>query len=201
MIIGIGCQARVGKDSVADHFVRHHGFNKLPFAYTLKRAAQFIFGFTHEQIHGSAKERVDPFWEDTPRNVLQKMGTECMRNGYRQDIWVKAAFKKIHEADPEGTKDWVMPDVRFPDEADAIKSVKGRLLRIDRPSHGDGVIATKSHVSETALKGYDGWDHVITNDGTLEELFDKANAWLEQVKLDALCSGEMLKPSRTMDYL
>jgi hypothetical protein len=65
---------------------------------------------------------------------------------------------------------WIITDVRFPNEAQAIKDRGGIIIRIERPggeSHCGG-----AHASETALDDYD-FDIVINNDGTIDELIDK----------------------------
>ena len=50
-----------------------------------------------------------------------------------------------------------MPDVRFPNEAKAIKKAGGKVIRFTRSPHDD------VHASETALQDYDGFDCVIDN--------------------------------------
>lgn len=183
MIIGLGFMARSGKDTVADYLVEQHGFKKAAFADRLKAAAGCIFGLSMQQLYGDQKEEIDQFWNDTPRNILQKMGTECMRRGYRDDIWIQALFRYI-ELDGWETKEetnWVVSDVRFPNEAQAIKDHKGMLIQINRPELGQGKIATKMHASETAMVNYHGWDHVITNDGSIQDLYDTVSFCLKSV--------------------
>lgn len=174
MIIGLGFAARSGKDTVADMLVQNYGFTKIAFADALKEGAQAVFGLTHDQLYGDLKEEVDEFWQDTPRNILQKMGTECMRRGYRDDIWIKALFRRIHaEEEESGESNWVIPDCRFPNEADAVKAHYGWLVKITRPEQVRDKIATKLHASETSMLAYDGWDDEILNDGFLEDLEER----------------------------
>lgn len=161
MIIGLGYKKGSGKDTVADFLVRNHGFTKLSFADPLKAAAREIFGFDQEQLYGSKKEELDPFWKDTPRNVLQKVGTDCLRKGYRDDIWIKALLRKI-----EPGKDYVIPDVRFPNEAHAVKNAGGHLWRIDRATGP----AVDTHESETAMDSFEGWGRTIYNHGTISDM-------------------------------
>lgn len=60
MIIAISGFAGVGKDTVADFLVKHHGFVKIGFADELKRAVQSIYGFSDAQIWGPSDERAKP---------------------------------------------------------------------------------------------------------------------------------------------
>jgi hypothetical protein len=71
---------------------------------------------------------------------------------------------------------WIITDVRFPNEAQAIKDRGGIVIRIERPggeSHCGG-----AHASETALDTYN-FDYVIDNEGDIDELIEK----VKQLKL------------------
>lgn len=172
MIIGLGYKARSGKDTIADHLCKKFGFHRGAFAGALKDAAREIFGLSWEQLYGSEKEIVDPYWRDTPRKLLQMLGTECLRKGYSDDVWIRALRRHMLLVDEarRWTSHWVITDVRFPNEAAAIKEWGGLLWRVDRPTSGasGGVVA---HPSETALDGFAGWDAVIENNSTLEDLY------------------------------
>ena len=73
---------------------------------------------------------------------------------------------------------WIITDVRFSNEAKAIKEKGGILIRINRPQYLDNglVIRKDEHLSETALDDYDGFDYVIENDGTVQDLIDKVKS-------------------------
>lgn len=90
---------------------------------------------------------------------------------------------------------WIITDVRFPNEVKAVKSRKGILIRVNRSSHiikkdiytfKDGeskIIAIPEHPSETGLDNYDGFDYVIDNNGTIEELVEKVRMILTIEKI------------------
>lgn len=170
MIIGLGHTARSGKDTVAEHLRLEHGFSTIAFASALKQGARAIFGLSEEQVSGDLKEVVDSFWDDTPRSILQKMGTECMRAGYLDDLWVKCVERAIEVPTDER---WVISDVRFLNEARAVKNWGGYLVKVDRP--GGPEIEGSQHSSEVAMSEYQDWDYVLTNDGTLSDLYEKVN--------------------------
>jgi len=80
---------------------------------------------------------------------------------------------------------WIITDVRFPNEAEAIKKRDGILIRIDR-----NYVSTERlnriqqrHSSETALDDYDGFDNTIFNNGTLEDLYNIAKQIVTIYKL------------------
>ena len=177
MIIGLGYKARSGKDTVASYMCCDHGFTSVAFADNLKEAAKVIFGLSHEQCYGNLKEVTDPYWNDTPRNILQLLGTECLRNGYHRDVWIKSLGRKLLA---EPNRNWVVTDVRFLNEAESIRQWGGGLVKIVRP--GAPQIATTQHQSEIELDGYDGWHYTLNNDGTLEQLDGKIEAMLLHLK-------------------
>jgi len=74
---------------------------------------------------------------------------------------------------------WIITDVRFPNEFDAVKAKGGLVIRVNRPGHGTSMVAlANAHPSETALDGHD-FDHVIENDGNLEDLKKKVQFFLK----------------------
>lgn len=78
---------------------------------------------------------------------------------------------------------WLITDVRFKTEVDAIKKRDGILVRINRPN-SEGFDNSKiPHQSEIELDDYKGWNYVIENDGTLEDLIDKVKKMLEHFKI------------------
>ena len=118
----------------------------------------------------------------TPRLLLQLIGTECGRNIIHPNIWVNALmneYKPIPIKDlKEGNEvvmqqydlpNWVISDLRFPNELKAIKDRGGITIRINRDSY---LKSNDVHESETALDNAT-FDYVIENNGTIEELVEK----------------------------
>lgn len=200
MIIGICGLISSGKGTVADILVNEYGYKKLSFADKLKDAVAVIFGWDRQMLEGDTdesrawREQKDVFWSAetgrtiTPRLVLQEFGTECMRNGFHDDIWVSLAKK--HIIDNPGAN-FVIPDVRFPNEANMIKSIHGEVWRIRRGPdpvwfrmyQDIGVEPKDVHASEWAWANVN-FNKIIDNGGTIEML-------KSQVK-DHLASSELL---------
>ena len=84
----------------------------------------------------------------------------------------------IHRSFPN----WIITDVRFPNEAKAIKDKGGIVIRVNRTYYTEdkkyiiGYDPFETHPSETALDDYDGFDYVIENDGTVQDLIDKVKS-------------------------
>jgi len=141
MIIGICGLIGSGKDTIADYLVTKYNFKKLSFADKLKDSVGTMFDWDRELLDGKTdesrawREKEDPYWSKelgksiTPRLVLQKFGTECMRDGFYDGIWVSLTKKKL--LDNPDTK-WVIPDVRFENEANMIKEIGGEVWWVQR---------------------------------------------------------------------
>jgi hypothetical protein len=142
VIIGLGYRARAGKDTVADHLVRGHGFTRVAFADNLKTAARAIFHLTDEQLYGDRKELIDPRWGLTPRDILQRLGTEGVRNVFGSHVWRKSLFLGL-----EPGRDYVVTDVRFPDEVQEVKDAGG-VGRPGRPPRPPGHLHDRAPVGE-----------------------------------------------------
>lgn len=108
------------------------------------------------------------------RTVLQYWGTEVRR---KQDdnYWVNKAIKAVYEHIANGRSVYVS-DVRFPNEADAIKEFLGNVIRLDvsdeeqsrRILARDNVEVTemaRQHSSEVALDSYEKFNARILTDG------------------------------------
>lgn len=178
ILIALGFRARAGKNTVADYLEDAYGFKQTAFADALKEGCRHMFGLTDAQLYGNMKEVQDEYWGVTPRYILQKVGTECMRVGYDENIWVKTVGKKL-ASDPAAR--WVISDCRFPNEATAVKKWGGLMVRVDRSQAGaSGGIA--QHPSEIAMESYNEWNHVVDNQGrSLNQLYFKVDELMKNV--------------------
>ena len=197
MLIGLVGFSGSGKGTVADILVNDHDFSKISFADSVKEATSSIFGWSRELLEGDTdrsrefREKIDDFWsarfgyEFTPRLALQLMGTEAGRNVFHKDIWVHTVEKRMkYKQEWEFETDFVIPDVRFPNEIDFIRKSGGFVVRVVRGKepnwYDDAVKANASgttdlmcnhciHYSEWAWIGTQ-LDYLISNNGTLSML-------------------------------
>ena len=118
----------------------------------------------------------------TYREFLQKLGTEAMRNGLHENTWVNALF-----ADYESHLNWIITDMRFPNEYDAVRGKQGICIRVEKPCqycNGLGYhkiscvkLYQTQHASETALDNH-VFDYVINNTGTIDDLVKEVRKML-----------------------
>lgn len=73
---------------------------------------------------------------------------------------------------------WIITDMRFPNEFDAVKKRGGITIRVTRHNHPND-LQPSTHPSETALDTHT-FDYEIINDGTIEELINKVSDILKQ---------------------
>lgn len=104
----------------------------------------------------------------TPRELMQFVGTDLIRECISQDFWVKALAHDIGQL-----VNVVVPDVRFASERAFLRSIGATLALVERPGqeHGD------KHSSENSLGGREEYDIVFNNDGSIEQLHNNLNFW------------------------
>lgn len=182
LIVGFSGKKRAGKDTAADIAAEKYRFERDAFAAPIKTIAQDVFHLDDHQVYGGAKEKEDPFWGMTPREIMQRTGTEFARNTFHEEVWVDSFRRRMEETDAQRI---VVTDVRFPNEVEAIQELGGVVIRIRRPEKepelnpilstlakrsswiADG-LPSKYHPSETALDGYEEFDRTLFNDGSLK---------------------------------
>ena len=162
------------------------------FAGKLKQIASMLTGATLEQLEDQdfKKLEIGPDWGMTYRELLQKLGTEAMRNGLHTNVWVNALMADYHLT-PNKSMDelfnehflnnkseihyklpnWIITDIRFPNEMDAVKAKGGITIRVNRTNRWNKPQDIE-HTSETALDNHE-FDFVIDNNGTISDLIDK----------------------------
>jgi len=182
MLIGVVGLIGSGKDTVSKRLEQKHGFRRDSFAKSLKDAVSAMFNWDREMLEGNGddsrqwREQPDKFWSKkfgktvTPRWVLQHFGTEVMRQHMHDAIWIDSCLSR-YDGQPT-----VISDTRFQNELKTIKEHGGEIILVKR-----GELPTReqmqergAHKSEWDWMGW-GFDHVIDNDGTKQELFEKVD--------------------------
>ncbi len=183
-LLGIAGKAGCGKDTLAKHIVTQNydehddaGPRIYSFARPIKAALNAMFGWTWKDwADREWKETVIPWLGHSPRFCAQTLGTEWGRDLIHSDLWVAIANQKLKSLSEFDSL--IIPDLRFVNEAEWIKSVGGVTVYINRPGC-DGSVGQSGHVSEA---GFDESliDIRIENNGTLEEFLLKSDLLLKQ---------------------
>lgn len=209
IVVGIASPKQGGKDMVAnivqsyleERFVLCSIFR---FADPLKDIVAIYFGWDREKLDNDAnyKEMVDKEWGISPRQALQKIGTEMFRDGplftqFNINPWVDHMKKRI-EAHRSNRLNYglrlpfciLIPDVRFWDEMDMIKNLGGSLIFVDpRPRIEPD---PEPHASELDMweKEDDEWDVIIPSGGPMKETEQGA------VKLAETIHSQLLRDAK-----
>ena len=157
MLVAFAGLSGSGKDAAADCLLGH---TKVAIATPLKSACQLLFQLADDQVHGAQREIVDDRYGKTPRELMQMLGTDFVRDQVSESFWVDRLMARIEKAGPKV----VVSDVRFQNEVDAIQKQGGRVFCIVR-----GHATACQHLSEQPHK-LAGLDGVICNNGTLDQL-------------------------------
>lgn len=161
-LIAFTGRPRSGKDTAANYLAQNHGYAKRSFATPLKEAASILLDRPLWQVHGEDgfdREAILPEWGFSMRWFLQRVGTECLRQQIAEDFWLRRLENTLA---PGGS--YVITDCRFDNERDFIAMLGGTIIEIRRRTS----IASE-HVSEKGTHAH----YSISNDGTLDELYEK----------------------------
>lgn len=173
IVIGLVGKKRSGKDTIAK-YLEKYGFIRIAFADTLKEVCKLVFHFTDEQVYGDdLKEVVDEFWHHTPRDILQKVGTDLFRerlpelcSNISNNIWIRSAERKMKDLISKGYNKFVFTDVRFPNELEFVKKLDNSVSwKVIRPN-------LKNQDNHSSEKNIDelSCDIVINNNSSLQDL-------------------------------
>jgi hypothetical protein len=202
MIIGIHGYSGSGKDTVGQMIIDNQpskNWKVKKFAGKLKDIASMLTGIPVEKFEDQDFKKTDlgkewnyaypgEYYDNgspvmvtmSVRQLLQNLGTDAMREGLHQNVWVNALMADyiplpgthiritedgFEEWEEGGFPNWVITDCRFPNEADAIKKAGGFVISVSRP----GVGPINDHPSETGLDGYP-FDFTIYNSGSIAQL-------------------------------
>lgn len=178
LLIGLAGFARSGKTTIASVLERDMDFAHYSFAAQLRHFAyRFFFSIDPEfELERDKNKPYPQLGGSTPRKFMQAMGTEGGRQAVHPDLWVLHTMALIDQ-NAKG-RDVVISDVRFPNEAKAIREAGGIVLWISRPG-----CSPAEHASEAGLPAH-LCHGMLTNDGPVEripkfmrQMVDDARRW------------------------
>jgi energy-coupling factor transporter ATP-binding protein EcfA2 len=130
--------AGCGKSTAAAALIEQ-GYVRHRFAGPLKAMLRAL-GLTEAEVDGERKEKPCALLGGkTPREAMQSLGTDWGRKMITGDLWLRAWLDTL----PTHGR-IVVDDCRFPNEAAAIKSLGGVIVRVHRPGHS----YSEEHASE-----------------------------------------------------
>ncbi len=161
LIFCICGKARSGKSLVSEYInnrLKEDGYKVIISPYT-KYLKQYISEITGEKITETNK----------PRNLLQQVSSQIIKgelgnsnffiNRQIEDINLYSYFFDIV----------IIPDVRFPEEIDALKQIYKKVISIgiNRMNYkSDLTLEQQNDITETSLDNYQKYDFLLVNDNT-----------------------------------
>lgn len=134
LLVGIVGKGNAGKTTTAN--ILSGNFTEVIFAEPVKRITSIIYGFDYDMLLGDTPDKRvlretlrDSIWNHTPRQGMQKIGTDVMRNNFDKEVWIKIAMRKINALRDVG-KNVIITDCRFENEIEFIRSQGGIILVI-----------------------------------------------------------------------
>lgn len=173
MIIGLTGKKQNGKSTAAQYIAEKYGFVRLNFKDALVAEIKERFPGLLQEIANIMEQTnydgmnpwtVDRLFKEKPplmRTLLQHYGTEVRRAddaGYWANKWMVEARK--HE-------NIVVDDVRFVNEADAVRELGGTIVRVVRTDYA----ADDSHKSELEMDSIEVDKTIAVASGETEKLF------------------------------
>lgn len=179
ILIGITGKAGSGKDSLGAVFRELADFSTYALASPIKAALAAMLRVPVTKIEDREfKNAVYPPLGKTPRQMLQTLGTEWGRQLVCEDIWLNLMRKRWAEVQHEIPPYLCVTDIRFDNEANAIKKEGGTLIRIIRGDQIEG----DSHKSEAGVDlSFVDW--TVYNDGSLSDLKTHAGRILQCISV------------------
>lgn len=206
MLIGVTGLIGAGKDTIANHLVENYNYERYSWATPLKDITATLFGWDRDMLEGTTptqraeREVTDAWWTEklgkewSPRQALQYMGTEVMRNALHPDIWILSGMHRI-----AGKPNVVISDTRFPNEIRAIREMGGAIWNVKRGKTPEWYAALTGFKAEfTAYTPWDvdnfmksafptihaseySWhgtkfDAVLDNNGSIDDLMKQVNS-------------------------
>lgn len=163
-LIGLVGKKGIGKDTMADIMISlQENMTKISIAEPLKKIVVELFQLDWSHVNDyEKKEIIIPRWDKTPRQLLQWIGTDIMRNHVRDDIWTLHLYNRIiNIRNMMPDMNIIVTDIRFLNEAIVVRELGGILIRIESICH----YSFDLHQSETEQDNIKV-DFILNNDKT-----------------------------------
>lgn len=107
------------------------------------------------------------------RQLMQYFGTEVCRKWFGESIWINATLNNISHPT-------IVSDLRFKNEFERVKLLKGKTIYINRDICKPGTHASEKELVE--LYNDNQFDFVVNNNNTLKDLFNNLKDIIWQVE-------------------
>lgn len=182
-------------NSLASKWLENHSDFKIKkFASKLKQIVSLLTGISVEDLENPEvknsllgeewkRNRYDSL---TVRDLLQLVGTDAMREVIHENVWINALMVdyklKVGKFDKVAIENsypnWIITDLRFPNELEDIKKRGGISIRVNRKGYQN----TGNHLSETSLDTAN-FNFIINNNKDINHLINEVRKILEKLNI------------------
>lgn len=170
-LIGFSGKRGTGKTTASKYLVNGYDYKMVSFASALKDVAESLF----PGVGKAAKEKPYKMYDWTPRDFYISLGE--LGRFYDKNIWVYKVLNSLTK-----TGKYVIDDVRYANEANLIKSLGGKIIRIERYEKNNPYGKNLDIDSETSLDDYKEFDWVVPaqRNTSLKELTDQVDFFMKE---------------------
>lgn len=163
-------------------------FKTRSFAYKLKKMIAVLLDVSIHELEDREFKNfpLSNFGGKTPREMMQSIGTEWGRKLVYENIWASALINswkpdavQLHLLQPTGDEmkpNWLVTDVRFPNEVKAIQDAGGIVIRVDRPTE----LRYPDLWEDFQASEYDVWDDYLKSINRLGEVYHPSECALDE---------------------
>lgn len=188
MIIAISGKKQHGKNTVA-YIVNKYTNNKFKVVAFADKLKDFVCtlincsrkDLENEDFKNNPLSKEWDYLDDncvqrkmTPRILMQKIGTEGMRDNVHNNVWINGTLCNYNDK-----CNWIITDLRFKNEFERLKELNAIIIRVNRSN----IISNDEHKSEKELDDYKSFDFIIENNSNKENLENKVIELLKNLKL------------------
>lgn len=156
--IGVSGIAKSGKNYLSKQIIQEFNYSIIPLsnAKWFKCEAVELEDLPYEEVFGE-KEK-----SEESRSFLQERG-QSGREQYGHDVWINIVELNMRYFYNFGFNNFILTDIRFPNECERVHDFGGSVYRITRQNAGAETEKTRNHETETKLYDYDNFDEYINN--------------------------------------
>lgn len=154
ILLGLTGPTGVGKDTIAAILIKDFGFRRLAFGDALKQVAKVAFDLTDCWLTDEYKTTKHPYWNWTPREMFQLVGTNAFRRTFGDDFWIRRLERDYEMAAGQNV---VITDVRHngvQTEPAWVRAQGGIVVHVEGPQRRGDVSA--EHVSNLPVDFVEG---------------------------------------------
>jgi len=198
MILGFSGKFRSGKDTAAafaSKFLKEKGYytQRIAFADSVKDVVEILTGEKKVIVDNSSysfpvydftieqKNKYLDKWGLTIGQMLQKVGTEAIRDNVHKNAWINSLYSKYTLA--KNISVVLTTDVRFKNEAEFVYKIPDSyIIRVVR-DNSNNLETTRDvkHESETSLDDYHNFSFVLENNSTLDDFERKVKNVIDMI--------------------